>query len=46
MLCFCVATSQSGTEAVTPDDAAIIMKTADPAELKRFIQEWQRRVIG
>ena len=45
MKCFCVASSTSGTEAVTPEDAAFIMNT-DPLELKPFMKAWQERVIG
>ena len=46
MFCFCVATGRSGTEAVTAEEAAIIMNTADRDQLKRFMKEWQSRVIG
>lgn len=45
MNCFCVASGTSGTEAVTPEDAAVIMNT-DPRELKTFMKAWQERVIG
>jgi hypothetical protein len=45
MKCFCVASSTSGTETVTPEDAAFIIKT-DPRDLKPFMKAWQERVIG
>jgi hypothetical protein len=35
----------SGTEAVTPEDAAIMLN-GDPAGLKDFMRKWQARVIG
>jgi hypothetical protein len=46
MDCFCVASSIGGTERVTPEDAAIILSTHDPLELRRFMKAWQERVIG
>ena len=45
MACFCVASGESGIEAVTAEDAAMIVKT-DPPELKAFMKAWQERVIG
>lgn len=45
MRCFCVASGVSGTEAVTPEDAAIMMGR-EPSALKQFMKEWQARVIG
>ena len=45
MRCFCVASSVSGTEAVTPEDAAIMLNS-EPGQLKQFMKAWQARVIG
>lgn len=45
MRCFCVASGVSGTEAVTLEDAAIMM-SREPSALKQFMKEWQARVIG
>ena len=45
MQCFCVASGVSGTEAITPEDAAIIMNS-EGDQLKQFMKAWQARVIG
>ena len=45
MHCFCVASSVSGTEAVTPEHAAIMMNS-EPGQLKQFMKAWQARAIA
>lgn len=46
MDCFCVASSAGATETVTSEDAAMILTTKDPQELRMFMRAWQERVIG
>ena len=45
MGCFCVASGITGTEAVTAEDVAIIMKS-DRLRLQEFMKTYHARVIG
>ena len=42
---FCTASSMSGYEPVTPEDAGSIRAIADPYELKAFMKRWAEKNI-
>jgi hypothetical protein len=45
MYCVCTAVGTSGWEAVTDEDAAVILSGTHP-NLADFMDAWQRKVIG